>query len=346
MGLFNFKKKQVVEQQEVKETVLDVIRRKARAETKRIVYPESGDERILKAADIVLREGIAQVILIGNPEEINKKGVDLGVDLSKALIINHTAPDNVPKLEEYAKKLLELRKKKGLKLAEARTLVLDPTYYATMMVYTGEADGLVSGATHTTADTLRPALQIIKTKEGITYASSFFLMITPDKTFFFADCAFIEEPTKEQLVAITEQTVESAKKFGFEPKVAMLAFSTKGSGKGSVVEKIRKATELLKKKMPDLIIDGEMQLDAAIVPEVAKLKCPNSPIQGDANILIFPDLNSGNIGYKLVERFGNTRAIGPIVQGLKKPVNDLSRGCSVEDIVTVTEITVVEAQEN
>ncbi|MGV8168486.1 MAG: phosphate acetyltransferase [Candidatus Nanoarchaeia archaeon] len=341
MGLFKRKK------EDNNKNILEVIRERAKANPRRIVYPESEDERILRAAEIVTKtKHAAEIILLGDPEVINYKAKELKLNLSKVKIVNPLDDENKEKLEDYAKKLYELRKEKGMTLEEARGLITKPEYYGTMMVYLGEADGLVSGATHTTADTLRPALQIIKTKETVKYASSFFLMVTPDSVFFFADCGFIEEPTEEQLTSIAIQTADSAKRFGFTPKIAMLSFSTKGSGKGAVIEKVRKATENVKKLRPDLIIDGEMQLDAAIVPSVAKLKCPNSPIQGDANVLIFPDLNSGNIGYKLVERFGHTKAIGPIVQGLKKPVNDLSRGCSVEDVVIVTEVTVVEAQDN
>ncbi|MFA6074109.1 MAG: phosphate acetyltransferase [Candidatus Woesearchaeota archaeon] len=340
MKIFKFIKK------EHKTKILDYIKTKAKTNPKRIVYPESEDERVLKAAAIVSYEKLAEVILIGNIEEIHKKEKELKINLNHVRIADPTAPQNAEKLEEFAQKLFELRKHKGLTIEQARELLKKPEYYGTMMVYTGEADGMVSGANHTTADTLRPALQIIKTKDDVKFASSFFMMVKEDSVFFFADCAFIEDPTVEQLITIAEQTADSAKRFGYIPKIAMLSFSTKGSGNSLSVEKVRKATEELKIKRPDLIIDGELQLDSAIVPDVAKKKCPNSPIKGEANVLIFPDLNSGNIGYKLVERFGNTKAIGPIVQGLKKPINDLSRGCSVEDIVLTTEITVIEAQEN
>ncbi|MGV8163043.1 MAG: phosphate acetyltransferase [Candidatus Nanoarchaeia archaeon] len=338
MAIFNFKKK------EENKNSLDVIRTRAKANPKRIVYPESEDDRILEAAEIVTKKKSAQIILLGDPEVIKYKEKELKLNLKNVTIINPLADENKAKLEEYAQKLFVMRKEKGLTLEEARNLVTKPEYYGTMMVHLGEADGLVSGATHTTADTLRPALQIIKTKENVKYASSYFLMVNSD-VFFFADCGFIEDPTEEQLTCIAIETANSAKKFGFEPKIAMLSFSTKGSGKGAVIDKVRKATENVKKLRPDLIIDGELQLDAAIVPDVANKKCPTSPIKGNANILIFPDLNSGNIGYKLVERFGHTKAIGPIVQGLNKPINDLSRGCSVDDIVIITEVTVVEAQE-
>jgi len=339
MKIFKFKKK------EENKNILDVIKTRAKANPKRIVYPESEDERILKAAAIVSKNKSAHIILLGDPEVIKYKEHELKINLSHVTIINPLSVENADKMEDYAKKLVEIRKEKGLTIEEARTLLKKPDYYGNMMVYLGEADGLVSGASHTTADTLRPALQIIKTKEGIKYASSYFLMVKGDNVFFFADCGFIQEPTEEQLVSIALQTADSAKKFGYEPKVAMLSFSTKGSADSPTIQKVRNATEKIKQERPDLIIDGEMQLDAAIVPDVAKKKCPNSPLKGDANILIFPDLNSGNIGYKLVERFSETKAIGPIVQGLKKPVNDLSRGCSVDDIVIMTEVTVMEAQD-
>ncbi len=325
-----------------KEGIIENIRKKAKANPKTIVYPESYDDRILRAAAIVSKEKSANLILLGNPDEVQKKAKLLKIKLDKVKIIDPSASE---KLQDYANTLYELRKHKGMTPEEAQKTVLKYEYFGTMMVYKGEADGLVSGAVGTTADTLRPALQIIKTKEGTKYASSFFIMVKESKVFFFADCAFIQDPNVEELASIAIQTADSAKRFGYVPKIAMLSFSTKGSAQGPILEKVRNATEEVKKLRPDLLIDGEMQLDAAIVPEVAKKKCPDSPIKGDANVLIFPDLNSGNIGYKLVERFGHTRAIGPIVQGLKKPMNDLSRGCSVEDIVMTTYVTVVEAQE-
>jgi phosphate acetyltransferase len=326
--------------------ILEVLHARAVADPKRIVYPESGDDRILKAAAIISKQGSAEVILLGDPAEVRKKEILLRLSLKKVKIVNYLSEENAGKLDEFAGALYGLRKQKGMTLEEARQLVRKPEYYGTMMVYLGEADGMISGAAHTTAETLRPALQIVRTREDVKYASSFFLMVQGEKVFFFADCAFIEDPTEEQLVCIATKTADSAKKFGFEPKVAMLSFSTKGSGKGSVIDKVRNATETIRKLRPDLVVDGEMQLDAAIVPEVAKLKCPDSPLKGEANVLVFPDLNAGNIGYKLVERFGHTKAIGPIVQGLKKPINDLSRGCSVEDVLILTDVTVVEAQEN
>lgn len=338
--LKHFKKK------EKSPKILDDIKKKAKANPKTIIYTEGVDERILKAAAIVSKEKTANIILISPIDEVKKRAKELKLDLSKVKLFDSSSPQNADKFEEYAQKLFELRKQKGLTIEEARELLKKGEYYGTMMVYAGEADGMVTGADHSTADTLRPALQIVKTKDKIKYASSFFMMVKNNDVFFFADCAFIEDPNEEQLLSIAEQTADSAIRFGFTPKIAMLSFSTKGSGKSASVDKVRNVAEALKKLRPDLLVDGEMQLDAAIVPDVALKKCPNSPIKGNANVLIFPDLNSGNIGYKLVERFGKTHAIGPIVQGLKKPINDLSRGCSVEDIVLTTEITVIEAQGN
>jgi phosphate acetyltransferase len=237
-----------------------------------------------------------------------------------------------------------MRKEKGLSLEDAKEMIKQVSYFGTMMVHLGDADGLVSGASHSTADTLRPALQIIKTQEGHSIASSYFIMVVENKVYFFSDCGFVVDPDANQLSEIAISTAQSAKQYGIEPKVAMLSFSTHGSGKGESVDKVIEATKLAREKMPDLEIDGDIQLDAAVVPEIGKKKCPNSSIKGNANVLIFPDLNSGNIGYKLVERMAHAMAIGPIVQGLNKPVNDLSRGCSVKDIVEVCAITVVEAQ--
>jgi phosphate acetyltransferase len=336
--LKHFKKK------ENKSKFLEAIRWKAKSGPKRIVYPEADDARILKAAELVTKDGIAEVILIGNAEEIKKKEKEHKISLKGVEILDPNAPQHSDQMEDYAQKLYSLRQHKGMSIDEARKLMQNPVYFATMMVREGAVDGMVSGANHTTAETLRPALQIVKTKDDVRYASSFFMMVKDERVLFFADCAFIEEPTEEQLVSIALQTADSAKRFGHEPRIAMLSFSTRGSGSSSSVDKVRRATEEIKKLRPDIMIDGELQLDAAIMPDVCEKKCPDSPLKGNANILIFPDLNSGNIGYKLVERFGHTKAIGPIVQGMKKPVNDLSRGCSVEDIVLTTQITVIEAQ--
>lgn len=324
--------------------LLKQLKKQAAKNPKRIVFPEATEERILKACKIIMRKGIAKVILIGDEKKINEEARRLKVNLRKAKIINHLTSD---KIEEYAEELYKIRKKKGMTLNKAREALRDETYFGTMMVHKGDADGLVSGAVHTTAHTVKPALQIIKTKEKYHRVSGLFLMFVRGKVYFFADSAININPDAQTLAEIAIDSEKTAKKFGIEPRVAMLSFSTHGSGGNDpVIQKMRRATEIVKKKMPTLKIDGEMQVDAAVDPIVCKVKCPDCRFHGFANVFIFPDLNCGNISYKLVERLGGAEAVGPILQGLKKPVNDLSRGCNVEDIVNVTAITVVEAQEN
>ncbi|MFP4645547.1 MAG: phosphate acetyltransferase [Candidatus Woesearchaeota archaeon] len=332
-------------------TLLDDLKSKAKETTRRIVFPESTDERVLQAAHRLLGEGICEVILLGIPEDIKSKGRQLGAVLSKATIIDYGSDKD--RQEKYAQALVMLRQHKGMDVSKARELLKDPVYFATMMVQTGDADGMVSGAEHATADTLRPALQIIGTKPEVTIASSFFLILAHDMVddensntlFFFADCGFVVDPDAKQLSEIGFETAQSAKSFGIDPKVGFLSFSTKGSASHEKLHKVVEATSLFRERAPDIPVDGELQLDAAIIPSVCEKKCGQSPLQGNANILIFPDLNSGNIAYKLVQRFGHAKAIGPIIQGLNKPVNDLSRGCSAEDIVNVAIITAVEAIE-
>ena len=321
--------------------IVEQIMNKAKAFPKKIVFPEGDDDRILQAVSRIKEEGIAIPVVLGDYDKIKWRAGELHLDFEGVEIVN---PEQSDKFDSYAKKLFEMRKKKGLSLNDTKEMMKQVSYFGTMMVHIGDADGLVSGASHSTADTLRPALQIIKTKEGHSIASSYFIMVVDDKVYFFSDCGFVVDPDAEQLSEIAISTANSAKQYGIEPKVAMLSFSTHGSGKGDNVDKVVKKKKKVKDKMPDLEIDGEVQLDAAIVPEIGEKKCPNSSIKGDANVLIFPDLNAGNIGYKLVERMAHAMAIGPIVQGLNKPVNDLSRGCKVEDIVEVCAITVVEAQ--
>lgn len=323
------------------ERIIEQIMNKAKTYPKKIVFPEGEDDRILQAIAQIKQEKIAIPIVLGDYDKIRWRAGELHLNFDEIEIIN---PENSDKLDSYIDTFYELRKNKGIDYEQAKETMKDYSYFATMMVHLNDADGLVSGASHSTANTLRPALQIIKTKEGHNIASSYFIMVIEDKTYFFADCAFVVNPNVEQLSEIAISTSESVKQYGIEPKVAMLSFSTHGSGKDESVNKVIDATNLIRHKRPDLKIDGEIQLDAAIIKDIAQKKCPNSSIQGDANILIFPDLNSGNIGYKLVERMGHASAIGPIVQGLNKPVNDLSRGCSVKDIVEVCAITVVEAQ--
>ncbi len=321
--------------------LLDTIKLQAKKNIKRIVLAEGEDSRILKATEIILSKKIARITLLGDEAKIKAKAKKLNLYIKDAKIID---PKTFSAKDVYAHYLYNIRKRKGMTLEEAKQKIQDNNYLGTMLVNEGDADGMVSGAVSHSADVLRPALQIIKTKKGINTASSFFLMCGEKRQFLFADCAIVINPTASELAEIAICTAESAKNFNLNPKVAMLSFSTKGSGKSEEVEKVKKAVVLAKNKKPDLMIEGEMQVDAAIVPEIAKLKCPKCKIQGDANILIFPDLNSGNIGYKLVQRFAGTEAIGPIIQGLKKPINDLSRGCSVEDIVNVVAITALEAK--
>lgn len=329
--------------------VLERIHQKATSLKRNIVLPESSEPRTLRAVEKVLNQNLARILLVGKPEEIHQKAIHLGVNLGEADIID---PDNSPHTETYSEILFELRKNKDIQsLDEARNILKkNPIYFATLMVFHGEADGMVSGAIHTTADTLRPALQIIKTAPGISIISSCFLIITnqtslgENGTFLFADCAINPEPNADELVSIAVATASTAKSLlDIEPRIAMLSFSTKGSAKHPLVDKVIKATEFLKTKHPDILVDGELQLDAAIVKEIAELKAPGSTVAGKANILIFPDLQAGNIGYKLVQRLGNAEAIGPISQGLKKPINDLSRGCSVDDIVNLIAITAVQS---
>ena len=320
----------------------------AKSDKRRIVLPEGEEERNLLASQEITKHGLANVILVGNEDIIKKNAENLNVNLEGIEVVD---PEKSDKLETYVNGFYELRKNKGMTIEKADKIVRDPLYFATMMVKVGDADGLVSGAIHTTGDLLRPGLQIIKTAPGVSVVSSFFIMLIPGSQYgdegmlLFSDCAVNPNPTAEQLASISIATAETAKKlFKMEAKVAMLSFSTMGSADHELVDKVRTATELAKSQRPDLNIDGELQLDAAIVPKVANQKAPNSPVAGNANVLIFPDLQAGNIGYKLVQRFANAEAIGPVCQGFAKPINDLSRGCSVEDIVNVVAITALQAQ--
>lgn len=313
----------------------------ARTDKQRIVLPESGDERILRAVDELLHGGICDIILLGDESEVQTKVQHLGLDIRGVEILN---PLTSEYLESFTQEIHRLRSHKGITEETARELASDPTYFATMLVYMGYADGMVSGATHTTAETIRPALQIIKTVPGITLVSSVFLMCLPEKVWAFADCAVNPEPTASELADIAVSTAQTAQAFGIEPRIAMLSYSTGSSGTGSEVEKVREATELLMKKYPELLIAGPIQYDAAVDPEVAKTKMPNNQVAGNATVFIFPDLNSGNTAYKAVQRSADAIAIGPILQGLAKPVNDLSRGCTVPDIVSTVAITAIQSQ--
>ncbi len=328
---------------------IENMKEEAKKEIKTIVLPESEDLRTLEATQIVLEEGFANIVLIGNPDDINKLAKENNVDITGAQIVNPATSNDFSK---YANDLYELRKNKGMTLDQAKELLMSNSrYFATMMVKEGDADGFVSGASHPTSDTLRPALQILKAAPGTKLVSAFFVMVLPDNqygeegVFIFADSGLNEYPDAD---ALSEIAISSSKSFkeliGKEPKVAMLSYSTHGSAHSPLTDKVVEATKLLKEKAPDLICDGEIQLDAAIIPEVAERKAPGSPLKGNANILIFPDLDAGNIGYKLTQRFGHAEAYGPLCQGVSKAVNDLSRGCSSKDIAGVVAITAVQAQ--
>ena len=330
-------------------TFIERIKEQAKQEIKTIVLPESEDIRVLKATEMVQKEGFARIILIGDTEETLKLAKENNISLEGIQIIN---PKTSEKLSKYSQDLYDLRKAKGMTLQDAQELLrTNSRYFATMMVKEGDADGFVSGACHPTSDTLRPTLQILKTAPDTNLVSAFFVMVLPDKeygedgVFIFADSGLNEYPDAD---ALSEIAISSARSFkelvGSEPRVAMLSYSTHGSANSPLTEKVVEATKILKEKNPDFIFDGEIQLDAAIIPEISELKAPGSPLKGKANILIFPDLDAGNIGYKLTQRFGHAEAYGPLCQGVAKAVNDLSRGCSSEDIVGVVAITAVQSQ--
>ncbi len=326
---------------------LENIKAKAKADKKTIVLPESFEKRTLDAASVVLKEEIANVILVGNKEKILEKAD--GADISKATVID---PENYEKFDELVNTFVELRKAKGMTEEKAReTLLKDPLYFGVLLVKCGYADGMVAGAVNATANVLRPCLQILKTAPGTKIVSAFFVMIVPDcelganGTFIFADCGLEQNPTPEKLAAIAQSSAKSFEMLvGEEPIVAMLSHSTKGSASHADVDKVVEATKIAKEENPNLKLDGEFQLDAAIVPSVGELKAPGSEVAGKANVLVFPDLDAGNIGYKLVQRLAKAEAYGPITQGIAKPVNDLSRGCVADDIVGVVAITAVQAQ--
>ncbi len=325
---------------------------RAKANKQRIVLPEGTEERTLTAADRAIADGLADIIILGNIDELHALAEKLGLkNIDKATLID---PATSPKREEYAQLLYELRKKKGMTIEQAREKVLDPLYYGCLIIKSGEADGQISGALSTTGDTLRPALQIIKCAPGITCVSGAMLMITQtpqygeDGVLVVGDVAVTPMPDAAQLAQIAVCTAQTAKSVaGFaDPRVAMLSFSTKGSAKHEVVDKVLEATKIAKEMAPELKIDGELQADAALVPSVGKKKAPGSDIAGNANVLVFPNLEVGNIGYKLVQRLGNADAIGPILQGIARPVNDLSRGCSVDDIYKMVAITACQAMDS
>ncbi len=329
---------------------IEDIKNRAKKEMKTIILPESEDKRVLEAASKVINQGFANIILLGDQDKIETECKKYNIDIRGVKIVNPLTSD---KKEEYIKKLYELRKAKGMTIEQAEKLLKQSIYFGMMMLKDENkvADGLVSGAIHSTADTLRPALQILKTAPNTKLVSAFFVMCVPDceygqnGTFIFGDSGLNQNPTADEL---SEIAISSSKSFEVlvqkAPKVAMLSYSTKGSAKSELTEKVIEATNLVKEKEPKLLVDGELQVDSAIVPEIAKSKAPDSPLKGNANVLIFPNLDAGNIGYKLVQRLAKAEAYGPLCQGIAKPVNDLSRGCSTDDIVGVVAITAVQAQ--
>lgn len=332
-------------------TFSEKMKEKAKKLQKSIVFPEGTERRTVAAARQIIDQKIArQVILLGETESIKAVATEEHVSLNGITLLD---PATSPLREEYAQAYWELRKHKGMSEEEAFTLISDPLRYGAMMVRQGASDGMIAGAENTTGAVLVASFQIIKTQEGIKSASSCFIMET-DKSelgangsFIFSDCATIPEPTAEQLAEIAEASAESCKTYlDVEPVIALLSYSTKGSAKGALVDKVVEAVQILQKKRPDLNVDGELQLDAAIIDSIGKSKAPNSPVAGKANVLIFPDLQSGNIGYKLVERLAGAKALGPILQGFAKPVSDLSRGCSIDDIITTTAITLAQTANN
>ena len=329
---------------------IEDIKQRAKQDIKTIILPEAEDKRVIEAASKVIKEGFAKVILIGDKEQVENDIKENNIDLTGVEIIDIKTST---RKQEYAQKLFELRQAKGMTEEEASKLIEEPIYYGMMMLKLGEADGLVSGAAHSTSNTLRPALQILKTAPNTKLVSAFFVMCVPNceygehGTFVYGDSGLVENPNSDEL---SEIAISSAKSFknlvGADPKVAMLSYSTYGSAKSELTEKVIEATKLVKEKNPDLIVDGELQVDAAIIPEVSKSKAPGSIVEGNANVLIFPDLNAGNIGYKLTQRLAKAEAYGPLCQGIAKPVNDLSRGCSADDIAGVVAITAVQAAQN
>jgi phosphate acetyltransferase len=324
--------------------LIDKIKLNAKKHNKRIVLPEGYEERTIKAADIAIEEGLAQIIIIGNPSEVNAHAEKLGLkNIKRAKIVD---PKSHEKKDHYINMMVELRKHKGMTREEASKLIEDPLYLGVLMIKNGDADGEVSGADHATGDVLRPAFHYVKTAPGISVVSGAFIMILPDKSFgengvlIYADGAVHPDPTDKELAEIAIATAATARAIaGFEPKIAMLSFSTKGSASHALVDKVVSATKIAQGLAPDLMIEGELQADAALIESIGQKKAPGSKIAGKANVLIFPDLNSGNIAYKLTQRLAHAEAIGPILQGMAAPINDLSRGCSVSDIVSMIAIT-------
>ena len=314
---------------------------RARADRKHIVLPEGGDDRILRAAGRLLQRQVAQLTILGEEGPIRRRAAELGVDLDGAQVLDPKTSDYA---EEFAAEYTEIRKHKGMRIERAREVMSDISYFGTMMVHKGIADGMVSGAAHTTAHTIRPSFEIIKTADGVNTVSSIFLMCLSDRVLAYGDCAIVPDPTAEQLADIAISSAATSAQFGIEPRVAMLSYSTGDSGSGVDVDKVREATRLVRERSPELLVDGPIQYDAAIEPSVAKSKLPDSVVAGRATVFIFPDLNTGNNTYKAVQRSAGAVAVGPVLQGLRKPVNDLSRGALVEDIVNTVAITAIQAQ--
>ena len=312
----------------------------AKANRKHVVLPEGEDDRILQAADQLLKQGVAELTILGDVDDMNRRARDLGLDLSGAHLINHLESELA---DEFAADFAELRKKKGVTLEEAREAMKDVSYFGTMMVHKGLADGMVSGAAHTTAHTIKPSFQIIKTAPGTSVVSSIFLMVMQDRLWAFGDCAVNPNPTAEQLGEIAAVSARTAQQFGIDPKVAILSYSTGTSGSGPDVDRAVAAVEAARQANPELVVDGPLQFDAACDPGVGKKKAPDSAVAGRANVFIFPDLEAGNAGYKIAQRTGGALAVGPVLQGLNKPVNDLSRGATVPDIVNTVAITAIQA---
>lgn len=319
--------------------IIQSLQSKIKNQNIRIVFPESLDERIVSAASKLAKENLVVPVLIGKKEEVEGKATKWNISLEGIEIID---PETYPSFDEMVDSFVDRRRGKVTK-EDARSLLLNHNYFGTMLVYENYAQGLVSGAVGSTADTVRPALQIIKTKEGVRKTSGVFLMVRGDEKYIFADCAINIAPDSQDLAEIAIESAKTAKMFDIEPKVAMLSFSTKGSAHSEETEKVEEAIKMVKEREPEIVIDGEFQFDAAYVPSVAERKAPVSPIKGDANVFIFPDLEAGNIGYKIAQRLGNFEAIGPILQGLRKPVNDLSRGCNEDDVYQLAIITALQS---
>lgn len=319
--------------------IIDSILKSAANDRQRIIFPESTEPRILTAVAYLVKHKILYPILIGDEKATLKKILEMKLPLKNIPIVDPRISVN-----DYAQQLYELRREKGMTLEQAQQLCRDPVWFGMMMLKAGEADGLICGAMHKTAQTLKPAFTIIKTRPEVSLASSYFIMVEEEKVYFYSDCAVNPDPTAEQLADIAISTADTAKSFGYEPKVALLSFATHNSAEHPLVDKVTKATALVRQKRPDIVCDGPLQFDTAVVPDVAQKKAPHSPIQGDANVLVFPNLDVGNIAYKITQRFGHAQPIGPIIQGLNKPVNDLSIGCNIEEIIETAALTAVQSQ--